>query len=324
MVESFGATCAFGEVRLSEVGLMERFGIDIDSLPRVVAIVGVEGTGNEQDQVLLIQYQGTTDFEHLSDFINETSRRALSPQPSEQMPGDNHRAQQPKDDSSLLNHRVRVKGLEDKDRFELNGLLGTAHRFDPETGCYIVRLDCYTDKTFALSESNLEGRGLATEYNELYSRPSTSWSGIKDRVDVISAQDAKRPLLQRRIQTSGDFRRRVEKPTSPRERPSTTGASAGSDSGAHAHGAAERFVVDAEGVSDPEAGWPPSLPANRWQDRAEVMQNVNINPRVAASVFRHALLGRASNSKWAALKRQAGLEVRRPPVCKPLCARARF
>jgi hypothetical protein len=322
MVESFGATCSFGEVRLSEVGLMERFGIDINSLPRVVAIVCVEGTGREQDQVILIQHQGTTDFEHLSDFISETSRRALSPQQSEQMPGDNHRAQQPKS-ASLLNHRVRVKGLEDKDRFELNGLLGTAHSFDPTTGCYSVRLDCYTDKTFALSESNLEGRGLATEYTDLYSRPSTSWSGIKDRVDVISAPDAERPLLQRRIQTSGDFRRRAEKPTSPRERPRTTGASAGSDSGGHAHGAAERLVVDTEGVSD-QSGWPPSLPAKRWQDRAEVMQNVNINPRVAASVFRHALLGRASNSKWAALKRQAGLEVRRPPVCKPLCARARF
>jgi hypothetical protein len=75
LVESFGATCSFGEVRLSEAGLMEKFGISVDSLPRVVAVVGEKGAGREKDEVL--PYEGPTDFERLSDFIRDTSRGGL-------------------------------------------------------------------------------------------------------------------------------------------------------------------------------------------------------------------------------------------------------
>ena len=75
LVESFGATCSFGEVRLSEAGLMEKFGISVDSLPRVVAVVGEKGAGKEKDEVL--PYEGPTDFERLSDFIRDTSRGGL-------------------------------------------------------------------------------------------------------------------------------------------------------------------------------------------------------------------------------------------------------
>ena len=39
------------------------------------------------------------------------------------------------------------------------------------------------------------------------------------------------------------------------------------------------------------------------------MERVTINPRVAASVFRDALLTKPSHTKWAALKRKAGSEV---------------
>jgi len=306
---------------MSEEGLMERFGIAIDSLPRVVAILVAEGTGREKDEVL--PYEGPTDYERLSDFIRESSRRTLASQPSEGLPASSHREHAPTS-SSLLNHRVRVKGLEDKDQCELNGLLGTAQSFDPATGCYSVRLDSYPEQKFALAAPSLEGRGLATEFNELYSRPSTSWSGIKDRVDVVSALNSKHPLVHRRLHTSGDFRRRAEKPVSPRERPSTTGGNVGSNSGAHAHAAAERLVRDPEeGLAESEDCWPPSLPADRWQERSEVMKNVKADPRVAASVFRYALEQRASNSKWAALKRKAGIEVR-PPACASVCARAHF
>jgi hypothetical protein len=71
LVESFGATCSFGEVRLSETSLMKKFGISTDSLPRVVAVVSETGAGYENDTVL--HYDGPTDFEHLSEFIRDTS-----------------------------------------------------------------------------------------------------------------------------------------------------------------------------------------------------------------------------------------------------------
>jgi len=75
LAESFGATCSFGEVRLSEAGLMEKFGISVDTLPRVVAVVGEKGAGRDKDEVL--PYEGPTDFERLSDFIRDTSRGGL-------------------------------------------------------------------------------------------------------------------------------------------------------------------------------------------------------------------------------------------------------
>jgi DNA repair exonuclease SbcCD ATPase subunit len=76
LVESFGSTCSFGEVRLAETGLMDKFGISVDSLPRVVAVVGEKGLGREQDNVL--PYEGPTDFESLSDFIRDMSRGGVA------------------------------------------------------------------------------------------------------------------------------------------------------------------------------------------------------------------------------------------------------
>ena len=76
LVESFGATCSFGEVRLSEPALRDKFGISADSLPRVVAVVGEKNAAHENDVVL--QYEGPTDFERLSEFIRDTGSSGLA------------------------------------------------------------------------------------------------------------------------------------------------------------------------------------------------------------------------------------------------------
>ena len=71
LVETFGATCSFGEVRLTEPALMEKFGISADSLPRVVAVVGQKGAERSKDSILA--YEGPTDLVKLSEFIRDTS-----------------------------------------------------------------------------------------------------------------------------------------------------------------------------------------------------------------------------------------------------------
>ena len=72
LVESFGGTCSFGEVRLAEHALMDKFGVSVDSLPRVVAVVGAKGQGQDHDRRL--PYEGPTDFESISAFLRDTSK----------------------------------------------------------------------------------------------------------------------------------------------------------------------------------------------------------------------------------------------------------
>ena len=197
---------------------------------------------------------------------------------------------------ALIYQRVRVKGIVDNDHARLNGLLGTVHRFDFGTGLYSVHLDIEPDTALMLPAENLEGRGRAAEFNISYSRPTSSWSGIRDRVEFPGNPPV--DLVQVRLSTAGSFRRRQKKDASAREDHLTTDVSL--------HGSLSASSENLEGA---ENIWPPSLPSERWKARDEVMEQVKIDPRVAASVFREALRTKPFNSNWAALKRKAGAEV---------------
>ena len=162
-------------------------------------------------------------------------------------------------------------------------------KFDAATSTCEVSLDHFPEETFSLPATSMEARGLAHEFKgDSVPRPATSWSDIKSKVhfDIADQHHGLRgPLLRRKLETAGDFRRRTESKCS-RSLDATRGKH-GNDMNA---GTALKDRAEIDGGDDRRVLqadiWPPSLPTSRWTEREIQMQNASINPRVAAIVFK--------------------------------------
>jgi len=76
LAEQWGGSCVFGEIRLSEQGLMDKHGIKEEDLPRVVAFFATEGGGELGHRPL--SYEGPTDFDQISDFLGDLAKGGTS------------------------------------------------------------------------------------------------------------------------------------------------------------------------------------------------------------------------------------------------------
>ena len=65
VAEALNGSFSFGEVRHVEEDLLLRFGVSVDSLPRIVAIRDVNSTTQT------VHYDGPTAFERISDFLKD-------------------------------------------------------------------------------------------------------------------------------------------------------------------------------------------------------------------------------------------------------------
>lgn len=74
LADEWGSSCIFGEVRLSEQRLMEKFGVKEDDLPRVMAFVA-EGEESKHQQW---PHDGPSDFDRISDFLGDLAKGGTS------------------------------------------------------------------------------------------------------------------------------------------------------------------------------------------------------------------------------------------------------
>lgn len=75
LAEQWGGSCVFGEIRLSEQGLMDKHGIKEEDLPRVVAFFATEGGGELGHRPL--SYEGTFRMYALNNCYNKHAMRCV-------------------------------------------------------------------------------------------------------------------------------------------------------------------------------------------------------------------------------------------------------